>query len=1276
MKHHTTMIARGACPALSRPACPALSALLLLGACAQGTAPGSDPAAGDRTVATRVAALEIYAPGDGYVTIQEAIDDAQPGDTVIILDGAHEESLILKSGVIVEGESRDGTVLYGGISAGAPGPDGPASLGNLTLDGSLAGGGTGIAVGDGSLSVWGVRVDAMTLGVDIAPSVGLAPESWPVVTIDRSEVKSAASAAVRVNGPSHLTLTNSLITYASSDGLQILGTADEGTAWVAHNVFFANGFGLGDGAAIWGSATGDLSVGNNIIISNNVGVFCSVDCATSHNVVWGNSNNWNGAAVAGPGNIHKDPRMSAPGEGDYSLLFDSPCVDAGDPSYGTETDHAGTDRPLGGGYDIGAFEYPATPPSLTLALTEVMANPLSEASGEYVELYNHGDSEVDAEGLVLDDGDSTDVLVGWDGGTTIIPAGGYALVLDPNYDGVYEIPPETTLLTVAGNATLGSGLSNADPVKLFASDGISPIDSYSFPFDAGNGTSVEKDELGDGDVLGNWVASPCGKSPGAENCASQPTNVSTIVLLAINEVMANADVESTGEFVEFTNFGIEPIDLEGLILSDGDSVDTITGWEGGSTILEPGAFAVLLDPDYPGDTYTIPESALLLGITGTSTLGNGLATNDPIAVLTPDGLSVIDTFTHTFDPGNGISVEKVAAHIADVSSNWEASPCGSSPGAINCITAGGEEPVEGFTIAIMEVMANPLDEDKDEYVELFNYGLEPVDIDGFRISDGDKEEKIHAVAEDGDTVVQPGGYALVMDGEYAGAYDIPEGTILMRTADTTIGKGLSTNDPVSLRAPTGAKKLDTYFFPFNPGNGVSAEKIDILIGDVAQNWIASPCKASPGANNCAATTGGASEAQVSPFSVVVSEVMANPLEESTGEYVELFNASPVGVDLAGWVLSDGDANDTIIEYKGGGTVLEPGHFAIIVDPQWQDAEAPYDVDAEALILTIDSTTLGNGITNSDPVTLYEADALTIVDTFSFPFNAGNGHSVEKVSLTGGDLAENWVTSPCLVELGDAADGSSPGGRNCADPYGDLNGTAAMGQPCPSGGSDCLSGLCAYHLITGESFCTADCSQDASDCPSGFSCDTVVDENYTDICVPLDGDGLPDVRINEILYDGPSGDSDDVFIELSGTPEAILDGMQLVAINGNGGKEYKAIKLTGQVGADGLFVIAHEDANPDLLALADQLSTSADLQNGPDSVQLRKGITVIDAVAYGEFDLEGGDVFAGEGTAAPGTATNAGESIGRVDDGIDEDDNSLDFMVYATPTPGAPNNPGI
>ena len=57
-------------------------------------------------------------------------------------------------------------------------------------------------------------------------------------------------------------------------------------------------------------------------------------------------------------------------------------------------------------------------------------------------------------GLILTDGDDIDVLGAFQGGTTILEAGEYAVVVDPEYDGVYAIGSSvTTVSTPSGNST-------------------------------------------------------------------------------------------------------------------------------------------------------------------------------------------------------------------------------------------------------------------------------------------------------------------------------------------------------------------------------------------------------------------------------------------------------------------------------------------------------------------------------------------------------------------------------------------------------------------------------------------------------------------------------------------------------------------------------------------------------------------------------------------------------------------------------------------------------
>ncbi len=153
-------------------------------------------------------------------------------------------------------------------------------------------------------------------------------------------------------------------------------------------------------------------------------------------------------------------------------------------------------------------------------------------------------------------------------------------------------------------------------------------------------------------------------------------------------------------------------------------------------------------------------------------------------------------------------------------------------------------------------------------------------------------------------------------------------------------------------------------------------------------------------------------------------------------------------------------------------------------------------------------------------------------------------------------------------------------------------------------------------------------------------------------------------LSELFYDASGSDAGMVFVELFGSPGESLEGLLLEGVNGTGGTVYASISLSGVIPPDGVFVIADNNGGSTSVPEADFIA-DVDFQNGPDSVVLRNGVMVLDAVGYGDFG--GGEVFAGEGTAAPDPG--AGSSIARIDPRLDTDDNRVDFTVLDTPTPG-------
>jgi hypothetical protein len=160
-------------------------------------------------------------------------------------------------------------------------------------------------------------------------------------------------------------------------------------------------------------------------------------------------------------------------------------------------------------------------------------------------------------------------------------------------------------------------------------------------------------------------------------------------------------------------------------------------------------------------------------------------------------------------------------------------------------------------------------------------------------------------------------------------------------------------------------------------------------------------------------------------------------------------------------------------------------------------------------------------------------------------------------------------------------------------------------------------------------------------------------------------GVAGTVISEVLYDAAGTDAGAVFVELYGAPGTLLDSFLLEGVNGSTGSVYLAVPLAGSIPADGVFVIADDGGGGSTLVGNADLVADVDFQNGPDSIVLRDGTTVLDAVGYGDFTSA---VFAGEGDAA--VAAPAGSSIARLDPLLDSGNNLADFMVLELPTPGA------
>jgi hypothetical protein len=160
-------------------------------------------------------------------------------------------------------------------------------------------------------------------------------------------------------------------------------------------------------------------------------------------------------------------------------------------------------------------------------------------------------------------------------------------------------------------------------------------------------------------------------------------------------------------------------------------------------------------------------------------------------------------------------------------------------------------------------------------------------------------------------------------------------------------------------------------------------------------------------------------------------------------------------------------------------------------------------------------------------------------------------------------------------------------------------------------------------------------------------------------------------ISEVFYDAVGSDDGFSFVELYGQPGTSLAGLFVDNVNGANGAVGPSLALSGTFPASGIFVVADATAAGVSSVAGSNLLLDFDFQNGPDSIVLRLGDSVLDAVGYGVFAAS--EVFAGEG--APAVDPAAGASLARRFADVDTGDNAADFISLAVPTPGsAPLSP--
>lgn len=317
-------------------------------------------------------------------------------------------------------------------------------------------------------------------------------------------------------------------------------------------------------------------------------------------------------------------------------------------------------------------------------------------------------------------------------------------------------------------------------------------------------------------------------------------------------------------------------------------------------------------------------------------------------------------------------------------------------------------------LVINEIHYNPPESgtDLNEFIELYNAGGGTIDLTGYSLGG------VNLVFPA--TNIAPGGY-LVIAGN-AAEFGITYG--FMPDLEWTSGSLLNGGETVSLYDP-GLIPVDEVSYgnggawPSTPnGSGPSLELLDpALDNSLPESWAAS------------AVAGGTPKAVNSAFAgtppvVLITEIMLNPLavDDSAGEWFEIYNPGSIAVDLNGWIIRDDGGESHIID-NGGPLLIGPGEFRVLGNLGDPAANGGYPADYIYSGISLDEG--GDELVLSDGI--HEIDRVDFDGGIDFP--NPEGAAIQLINFTlDNNLGTSWAAAGAREPNYDntAGDLGSPG----------------------------------------------------------------------------------------------------------------------------------------------------------------------------------------------------------------------------------------------------------